>query len=190
MRRSELPAAVAPLMSKCPWGSWKWQWGVKEMPSSFPCSPVIPECSWKKTQIEKNNILIYLLCSLQYIDTNQVTANTVKDCLLYHPLQYEKEVPASRGLLETYFITIRYLRKEVTYGNKYTREEQLELFKNNIREHLYFIYNVAKIQQTENDFFRIWEKIITREGVINIPQGVVTTWKLSLQPCLPPLKTE
>ena len=190
MRRSELPAAVAPLMSKCPWGSWKWQWGVKEMPSSFPCKPVIPECSWKKTQIEKNNIFIYLLCSLQYIDTNQVTANTVKDCLLYHPLQYEKEVPASRGLFETYFITIRYLRKEVTYGNKYTREEQLELFKNNIREHLYFIYNVGKIQQTENDFFRIWEKIITKEGVINIPQGVVTTWKLSLQPCLPPLKTE
>ena len=90
-------------------------------------------------------------------------------------MQYEKEVPASRGLFETYFITIRYLRKEVTYGNKYTREEELELFKNNIREHLYFIYNVAKIQQTEEDFFRIWGKIITREGVINIPQGIVTT---------------
>ena len=23
------------------------------MPSPFPCSPVIRECSWKKTQIEK-----------------------------------------------------------------------------------------------------------------------------------------
>ena len=25
------------------------------MPSPFPCSPVIRECSWKKTQIEKKN---------------------------------------------------------------------------------------------------------------------------------------
>ena len=24
------------------------------MPSPFPCNPVICECSWKKTQIEKN----------------------------------------------------------------------------------------------------------------------------------------
>ena len=40
-------------MSKCPWSGWKWCWGVKEMPSPFPCGPVIRECSWKKTQIEK-----------------------------------------------------------------------------------------------------------------------------------------
>ena len=26
------------------------------MPSNFPCSPVIRECSWKKTQIEKKGI--------------------------------------------------------------------------------------------------------------------------------------
>ena len=25
------------------------------MPSPFPCSPVIRECSWRKTQIEKKN---------------------------------------------------------------------------------------------------------------------------------------
>ena len=87
----------------------------------------------------------------------------------------KKEVPASRELFETYFITIRYLRKEATYGKKYTREEELELFKNNIRERLYFIYNIAKILQTEENFFTIWGKTITREGIINIPQGVVTT---------------
>ena len=79
----------------------------------------------------------------------QVIGNTVEDFLLYPLLEYEKEVPASRGLFETYFIIIRYLRKEATYGNKYTREEELELFKNNIREHLHFIYNVAKMQLTE-----------------------------------------
>ena len=110
------------------------------------------------------------------------------DCLLYNLLDYKKEVPASRKLFETYFIIIRYVRKEATYGNKYTREEELELFKNNITERLYFIYIVAKIQQTEEDFFRIWRKTITREGIINL--GVVTTWKLPLQLCLPSLKMD
>ena len=27
------------------------------MPSLFPCSPVIRECSWKETQIEKKNVI-------------------------------------------------------------------------------------------------------------------------------------
>ena len=36
-----------------PVSGWNWQWGVKEMPSSFLCSLVICECSWKKSQIEK-----------------------------------------------------------------------------------------------------------------------------------------
>ena len=49
-------------------------------------------------------------------------------------------LPGGRELFETYFITIRYLRKETTYGNKYTGEvEELEFFKNNIRERLHFI---------------------------------------------------
>ena len=74
---------------------------------------------------------------------------------MYHLLKYEKEIPASRGLFETYFFTVRYLRKEGTYGKKYAREQELELFKNKTRERLYFIYNVAKIQKTETDFFRM-----------------------------------
>ena len=94
---------------------------------------------------------------------------------MYHLLEYEKEVPASREFFEKKFLTIRYFRKEATYGKKYTREEDLELFQNKITERLYFIYNVGKIQETEEAFFRIWGKIITREGIINKPQGVVTT---------------
>ena len=39
-------SVISRLMSK--------KWGVEEMSSPFPCSPVIRECSWKKTQIEKN----------------------------------------------------------------------------------------------------------------------------------------
>ena len=55
---------------------------------------------------------------LKYIDITQVIDNTVEDCLLYHLLEYEKKVPASRELFKTYFITVRYLRKEATYGKK------------------------------------------------------------------------
>ena len=74
---------------------------------------------------------------------------------MYHLLEYEKEVPASRKLFETYFFTVRYLRKEAAYGKKYAREQELELFKNKARERMYFIYNVVKIQKTETDFFRM-----------------------------------
>ena len=35
------------------------------MPSPFPCSPVICECSWKKIQIEKKYIYIYIICDLK-----------------------------------------------------------------------------------------------------------------------------
>ena len=66
-----------------------------------------------------------------------------------------KKVPASRELFETYFLTIRYLRKEAIYGKKYAREQKIKLFKNKTRERLYFIYNVAKIQKRETDFFRM-----------------------------------
>ena len=95
---------------------------------------------------------MYLLCLLEYIDINQVIDNTVEDCLLYHFLEHEKEVPASRELFETYFQSIRYLRKKATYRNKYSKEEEIELVKLNIKERLYFIYNVVKIQQTEEDY--------------------------------------
>ena len=54
----------------------------------------------------------------------------VEDYLLYHLLEYEKEVPANTELFEINFKTVRYLRKEASYEKKYTREEELEPFKN------------------------------------------------------------
>ena len=111
--------------------------------------------NWLFSCSSSRNIFINLLCLLAYIDATQFINKTVEDCLLHHLLVYEKEVSASRELFETYFITIRYLKKEANYGKKYTREQELELFKNDMRDHLYFIYNVAKIQQMEDAFFRI-----------------------------------
>ena len=67
---------------------------------------------WIFSCASSQNIFIYLLCLLEYIDITQFIDNIEEDCLLYHLLQYGKEVPASRELSETYFITIRYRRKE------------------------------------------------------------------------------
>ena len=53
MCRGELSAVIARLRSKCLWSGCKWYWGVKEMPSPLPFSPVIREWSWKKIQKEK-----------------------------------------------------------------------------------------------------------------------------------------
>ena len=57
-------------------------------------------------------------------------------------------------------LTSRYLREEATYGKKYTREDKLALFKHK-EERLQFIYNLVKIQQMEEAFFRIWNTLTT-----------------------------
>ena len=51
--RGELSAVIDQLMSKCLWSRWKWLWRINGMLSHFPCSPVIRECLWNKTQIKR-----------------------------------------------------------------------------------------------------------------------------------------
>ena len=116
------------------------------------------------------NIFIYLLNLLEYIDITQVIDNTIQDCLLLPLLELMHEMPVSNELFEIYFITIRHLRKDATYDKKYSREKELEIFKNNIRERLSLLYNIAKTQQTEESFLNEWGKIITRNGNITLPQ--------------------
>ena len=53
MCRGELSAVIDQLMSKCLWSRWKWLWRINGMLSYFPCSPVIRECLWNKTQIKR-----------------------------------------------------------------------------------------------------------------------------------------
>ena len=47
------------------------------MPSPFPCSPVIRECSWKKTQIGKKKTFCSMAASVAeiYIQENQQQEN-------------------------------------------------------------------------------------------------------------------
>ena len=89
----------------------------------------------------------------------------------------KKKYQQIENFLEYSLQLLHTLEKKQPFGKKYTREEELELFKNNIRERFYFIYNVKKIQQTE-------------EGIINISQDAVSRWKLPHQTCLITLRTE
>ena len=81
MCRGELSAVIGRLMSKYLWSGWKWYWGNKEMPSPFPCSPVIRECSWKNTLIEKNGKKKVL--AIPSITTNRRSAVCQEDLKPY-----------------------------------------------------------------------------------------------------------
>ena len=48
------------------------------MPSPFPCSPVIRECSWKKTQIEKKKKKKKRNKNLEYQNLEQQKSSTIK----------------------------------------------------------------------------------------------------------------
>ena len=43
-----------------------------------------------------------------------------------------------------------------------------------IRERFTYLYNVAKMQCTKNDFFQKWERIVNQRGNIILPQGLVS----------------
>ena len=92
-----------------------------------------------------------------------------------------KEVPTSRELFKTYFITIRYLRTEASCGKKYTREKELEFFKNNIRERFYFICNVAGdvrcAQRADLKYSSCWD--IAGE---NTRRNCTLTWIVHFRP--------
>ena len=52
---------------KCPRCGWKWQRGVKQIPTPFPYCPANRECSWKKTQIEKKKLSRKPLSHILYL---------------------------------------------------------------------------------------------------------------------------
>ena len=90
---------------------------------------------WQEKKLSRHNKKIFtILCTKEKSYHN----DTLKHWHFSCPFSQNEvwKVLASRELFETYFITISYLRKEALYGKKYTREQELEHYKNNIREHL------------------------------------------------------
>ena len=74
-------------------------------------------------------------------------------------------------MIEIYFISIRTIQKDATYGTLISRKMQLKLFKDSIRERVMHLYNAAVLDKDLNNFLSIWNKIITKEGKVQLPEG-------------------
>lgn len=53
---------------------------------------------------------------------------------------------------------------------------QLKLFKDSIRERVMHLYNAAVLDKDLNNFLPIWNKIITKEGKVQLPEGTPIEW--------------
>ena len=121
------------------------------MPSSFPCGPVIRECSWKKTQIEK----IYI-CSKFTREHSCRSAISIK-------------LQSNLGVSQTAF-KLRYANHKKTFNNmKYQTDAGLS------NEYWNFIANKTSKVSREK-IFRWWvrkhENISTKKFAFLI----VTLW--------------
>ena len=114
------------------------------------------------------NLFIYLQSLLETIYAEPFD-NTEKDALLIPLLEYPNQFPIAEELIEIYFISIRTIRKDATYGTLISSEMQLKLFKDSIRERVMHLYNAAALDKDLNNFLSIWNKLITKEGKVQIP---------------------
>ena len=92
--------------------------------------------------------------------------NTETDCLLTPLLNYN---PTVAELYETYFICIRNIRKDATYGTLPSTQNQITIFQDAIKDRLTFLYTAAVLQDNLEAFLSIWNKIINKEGNIRLP---------------------
>ena len=124
---------------------------------------------WMFSCPSSQNILKYIQLILTRIYTNYGIRNTATDCLL-KPLLFDNEkFPVVLELYETYFIHIRNIRKDATYGTLPTRNSQLLAFQDKVKDRLNFLYNAADIEGKLELFLEKWKGLITREGNINLP---------------------
>ena len=86
-------------------------------------------------------LLIYLHSILKNIYTENRFENTVPECLLTPLLHYVDKLPIAGELCETYFICIRHIGKDATYGDLLSNEKQMLLFQEALKDRLNFLYN-------------------------------------------------
>ena len=123
---------------------------------------------WMFSCASSQNLFIYLQSLLETIYAEPFD-NTEKDALLIPLLEYPNQFPIAEELIEIYFISIRTIRKDATYGTLISSEMQLKLFKDSIRERVMHLYNAAALDKDLNNFLSIWNKLITKEGKVQIP---------------------
>ena len=115
--------------------------------------------------------------------------NRGKDCLLTPPLYYPDKLPLAEELFKIYFIHIRAIRKDATYATLPSRKQQVELFKDSIRDGLLYLYNAAVLKNNLQGFLLTWNKLVTkgynttRDSLIklkhrNFISGTLISWAL------------
>ena len=115
------------------------------------------------------NILTYLQSILHKTYIDYAIRNTATDYLLKPLLLDNDKFPVALELYETYFIHIRNIRKDPTYGTLPTKYNQLKTFQDKVKDRLNFLYNDATLEDKLEQFLAKWNKLVTREGNINLP---------------------
>ena len=124
---------------------------------------------WLFSCPSSQNILTYLKTIIQKVYIQCALPSNATDFLLTPLLQDYDKLPITHELYEIYFIYIRNLRKDATYGTLPSRKKQLLNFQDNIRDRLNFLYQAAVSNGNLEQFLETWKKLISRNGKINIP---------------------
>ena len=114
-------------------------------------------------------LLIYLHSILKNTYKEKRFENTVTGCLLTPLTEYIEKLSIAAELYETYFICIRNIRKDANYGDLLSKDKQMLLFKDAIKDRLTFLYNAAVLEDKLEPFLQIWNKLISKEGKITLP---------------------
>ena len=124
------------------------------------------------------NIFSYVLNMLENIYFNKAPFdNTLAQCLLT-PLQIPYDsMPALREVYETYYISIRQIRKDASYGIYYKEETEVEIFLNNLAERLGYLYQKATLLKDQENFFKTWGQYINKAGKITFPRGGIIHYR-------------
>ena len=86
---------------------------------------------------------MYLHSIFKKVSIENHFENTITECLLKPLLLYVDRLPIATELYEIYFICIRHIRKDATYGDLLPEDKQMTLFQDAIKDRLIFLYNAV-----------------------------------------------
>ena len=113
-------------------------------------------------------LLMYLHSIFKKASIENRFENMITECLLKPLLLYVDRLPIATELYEIYFICIRHIRKDATYGDLPPEDKQMTLFQDVIKDRLTFLYNAAVLEDNLEPFLQKWNKLISKEGKITL----------------------
>ena len=107
-----------------------------------------------------------LLETIHFLDAD--FDNEISGCITKPLLQYLGKFPAARDIFETYFLTIREMRKDATYGYVRTQDQELLYYKNKLRQRINYLAKKAEYENELESFRAIWGNSLDRNNRANI----------------------